>query len=94
MLERTKAVIVSKNKVEKEEKERRALLERTTRAEEAYRAKLYENMKAVEFILNDGSVAGVTVGVPAEFITRFMRAIYEEEMQEFNIKQIEETSLH
>jgi hypothetical protein len=62
----------------------------TLRVESAYRAKLYDEIKVIELLLNDDNVKSVVIEVPKQHITKFLRAIYGEEFMQYNITQLDE----
>lgn len=83
-------VLKNRNKVERRERQRRQEELQNIKVEATFRSKLYENSKLIDIILSDDSVESVIIKVPKEYITKFMRAMYGEEMAQYSIEQLDE----
>lgn len=92
MLSRTVSVLRNKNKREKQDKMRKRQSLASMQLESAYRAKLYDDMRLVSLMLEDQAVEGIKVTVANNYLSQFMKAIYAEEMSEFSISQIDNTT--
>lgn len=60
------------------------------RIESAFRARLYDEIKVIEVMLNDENVKSIVIEVPRQHITKFLRAIYNEEFMQYSITQLDE----
>lgn len=83
-------VIKNKNRVDKANKKRRNEELKSMRTETMYRARLSEDFKMVGMILEDSEVESVDIIVDQKQMSLFSKAIYNEELAEFNIVQDEE----
>ena len=84
------SVLKNKNKVERLEKQRRENDLTRLKLETAYTAKLNDEFRVLDMILSDPEVDKVVIEIPEEVLTMFTRAIYREEMTQYNIIQIGE----
>lgn len=91
-MSRTSDVIKNKNKVEKARKARRKNEMLTLKNKSAFKAKLYDDLKHVEIILNDSDVDAVVITVPDKSLPQFTMAIYSEDLANYDIEQVEEQS--
>jgi hypothetical protein len=73
-MSRTSEVLKNKNKVEKS----------------AFKAKLYDELKHVEVILQDADVDAVIVTVPKTSLPQFTASIYSEDLAGYDIEQVED----
>lgn len=91
MLERTMSVLRNKNKREKEDRNRRKQELMSVQNEAAFKAKLYDDLKKdIDIVLKDNQVKSVIVSIPTKHLGSFMKAIYSEEMLQYNVEQTEE----
>jgi predicted DNA binding CopG/RHH family protein len=89
-MSRTLDVIRNKNKREKEAKARRKQDLVNIQVEAAFKAKLYADVKKdLDIILSDENVDKVCIEVPKQHLAKFMKAIYSEEMVQYNITQLD-----
>lgn len=82
-------VIRNKNKIERVEKQRRREELNNLRSEAIYRARLHEDLKLIDAILSDEEVDKVIVEIPQQYMAKFLRAIYGEDMAEYSIEQLD-----
>lgn len=80
--------IKNSNYAEKKEKKRREENLQRLRTETAYSAKLIEELKLIDKILEDSEVIKISLEIPENQISLFSRAIYREEFIGYNIVQI------
>lgn len=88
-MSRTLDTIKNKNKVEKARKARRKNEMMSLRDRSAYKARLYDELKHIEVILNDKDIDAVILTVPERFMSAFSNAIYSEDLAGYNIEQVE-----
>ena len=86
-MSRISSVLKNKNKVERLEKQRRENELTRLKLETAYTAKLNEELRVLDTILTDTEVDKVIIEIPKDLLTMFTRAIYREEMTQYNIIQ-------
>lgn len=89
MLNRTREVIKNKNKVEKALKARRKNEMISLRSKSAFKAKLYNELKHIEVILQDTDVDAVIITVPDRLMSMFSTAIYSEDLASYDIAQVD-----
>lgn len=87
-MSRISETLKNKNKVEKARKARRKNEMLSLRDKSAFKAKLYDELKHVEAILNDDAVEAVVVTVPDKFISQFTTAIYTEDLAVYDVRQV------
>lgn len=88
-LSRVSQVIKNKNRREKLARNARNQELRDMQMDSAYRAKLYEILSNIEILLSDEEVDRVRIEVPDAHLSKFMKAIYGEEMAIFEIIQVD-----
>lgn len=88
-MSRTGDVIKNKNKVEKSRKIRRKNEMLNLRNRSAFKAKLHDELKHVEVILQCADVDAVVITVPDKFSYQFGAAIYAEDLAGYDIEQVE-----
>jgi len=90
-MSRISEVIKNKNKVEKARKARRKNEMLTLRDKSAYKAKLYDELKHIDAILEDSDVDAILITVPDKSLAQFNTAIYSEDLVGYDIQQSEES---
>jgi hypothetical protein len=88
-MSRTSEVIKNKNKVEKSRKARRKNEMLALRNRSAFKAKLYDELKHIEVILNDENIDAVMITVPDRSLTDFTSSLYSEDLAGYDIQQVE-----
>lgn len=86
------SVLKNKNSIERKNRQRRREELQALRTESAFRAKMHEYLKTIDVILEDDSVTRVIIEIPKNNMARFQKAIYTEEMAQYSIEQIDESS--
>ena len=89
MFSRTREVIKNKNKVEKDLKSRRKNEMISLRMRAAFKAKLYNELKHIEVLLQDDDVDAVLINVPDKLMSMFSTAIYSEDLASYEVTQVE-----
>ena len=90
-MSRISEVIKNKNKIEKARKARRKNEMLTLRDKSAYKAKLYDELKHIDAILEDSDVEAIVITVPDRSLAQFNTAIYSEALVGYDIQQSEES---
>lgn len=85
-------VIKNKNRVEKMQRERRKEEIFTLKEVSAFKAKLYDELKYIDVLLDSKEVDSVVITVPDLYLAKFGAAIYSEDLAEYDISQVEGTS--
>lgn len=80
-------VLKNKNRYEKEEKRRRKQELDELKEEGIFRVALNKDIETLRTILEDGDVDFVDIEVSEKYLTHFHKALYFEEMQEFEWRQ-------
>lgn len=88
-MSRTSEVLKNRNKIEKARKARRKNEMVTLRNVSAFKAKLYDELKHVEIILNDNDIDSVIISVPDKSLNQFSNAIYAEDLAGYDIQQVD-----
>ncbi len=91
-MSRIKDVIKNKNRVEKIQRERRKEEIYTLKESAAFKAKLYDELKYVEVLLDSEEVKSVIIKIPDVHLAKFGAAIYSEDLAEYDIQQVDGTS--
>lgn len=80
-------VIRNKNKVEKAHRARRKNEMLSLRDKSAFKAKLHDELRHVEAVLDSNEVESVVITVPDKFMYQFNSAIYGEDLAGYDIMQ-------
>jgi hypothetical protein len=89
MFSRTREVIKNKNKIEKTLRTRRKNELISLRTKSIFKAKLYNELKHIEVILQDYDIDAVLITVPDRNMAMFSTAIYSEDLAGYDIQQVE-----
>lgn len=89
MFQRTASVIKNRNRVEKERNKYREDEMQILNSQAAFKARLADDLKDVNFILADPEIKSVVVYVPDDKIAEFTRSIYTEDLQDYEVQQYE-----
>lgn len=89
MLSRTRDVIKNKNKIERAIRERRKNEITNIRTKSMFKAKMYEELRHIEVILQDDDVDAVEISVPDRFLAQFSEAVYSEELASYTVTQVD-----
>lgn len=87
-MSRTLQTIQNRNRIEKEEKQKKKDELDRLREESHYRATLHHNLETIDTIFADEEIKSIIIHVPEKQIPKFMRAIYSEDMAQYSIEQI------
>lgn len=85
-------VIKNKNKVEKLRRTRRRNEIARLRAQTAFKARLYDELKHVDILLDDENIDAVIITVPEAMQSPFGTALYSEDLVDYDISQVEGTA--
>ncbi len=88
-MSRVSEVIKNKNKTEKDRRNRRKSEISRLRIQTAYKAKLYDELKRVDIILEDKDVEAVVVKIPDRVLAHFTNALYSEDLIGYSVTQVE-----
>ena len=88
-MSRTSEVLKNRNKIEKARKARRKNEIISLRNRSAFKAKMYDELKHIEVVLQDENVNAVIVTVPDRMISAFTEAIYSEDLAGYDIQQVD-----
>lgn len=83
------SVIRNKNKREKEARARKRQDLAAIQAETAFKAKLHDDMKYIDVMLQDEEVDKVCIVIPKKYLSNFLKSIYSEEMAQYSINQLD-----
>ena len=90
MLGRTAGVLRNRNKAEKMRKKFREDEMQILNSQTAFKARLADDLKDVNFILLDPNIQSVIVEVPDDKIPEFARQINTEDLADYEVKQYED----
>lgn len=88
-MSRISQVIKNKNRREKLARDSRKQELKDMQLNSAYKAKLYEIVSMIEILFEDEEVERIRVEIPEAHLSKFMKAMYSEEMAIFEITQID-----
>lgn len=87
-MSRISDALKNKNRVERTQRARRKEELNSLRASAAFKAKLYDELKKVDILLNSSEVDSVIISIPDVFMAKFGEAIYSEDLAEYDIQQV------
>lgn len=90
MLGRTINVVRNKHKVDKALQARRKNELLNLKQQSAYKARLYDELKHVEVMLQDPDVDAVIVEIPPKMLPQFSAAIYAEDLASYDVRQVDD----
>lgn len=88
-MSRTQEVLKNRNRVEKSQRARRKEELNSLRVSAAFKAKLYDELKKIDILLDSDEVDAIVITIPNVFLAKFGEAIYSEDLAEYNIQQVE-----
>lgn len=88
-MSRLTQVIADKNKIEKLRKTKRKDEIARLRSQTAFKAKLYDELKHVDAMLEDENIDAVIIAVPDTMQTAFTSALYSEDLINYDIRQVD-----
>lgn len=87
-MSRTSEVLKNKNRVEKTQRARRKEELNSLRMTSAFKARLYDELKKIDILLDSDEIDSVIIKIPDNFLSRFGEAIYSEDLAEYDIQQV------
>ena len=88
-MSRVSEVLKNKNRVERTQKARRKEELNDLRVKAAFKARLYDELKKIDILLDSGEIESVVIAIPEAFMSQFGEAIYSEDLAEYDIQQVE-----
>lgn len=88
ILKRTRQVLKNRNKVDKAVRQRQKNEIIDLRTKSAYKAKLHDELKHIDILLQDSSVKAVIVKIPEKYAAQFNDAIYSEDLASYDVQQV------
>lgn len=82
-------VLKNKNRVEKLRTARRKEELARIKTDSLFKARLFENVKELEMLLDSIDVGGIVVEVPDNSLGKFGAAIYSTELADYDIRQVD-----
>lgn len=86
---RTASVIQNRNRAEKKRKKLREDEMQILNGQTAFKARLADDLKDINFILNDPKISSVIVQVPEDKLIEFQRSIHTEDLADYDVQQYE-----
>lgn len=87
---RTAQVIKNRNRVERARNKYREDEMQILNSQAAFKARLADDLKDINFLLQDRDIKSVVVHVPDDKIAEFVRSIYTEDLQDYDVQQYED----
>lgn len=91
-MSRISEVLKNRNRVEKTQRARRKEELNSLKVSSAFKARLYDELKNIDVILDSDEVESVVIEIPDQFLAKFGEAIYSEDLAEYDIQQVEGVS--
>lgn len=91
-MSRLSEVIKNKNKVEKLRRNRRRNEITRLKAQTAFKARLYDELKHIDILLDDDDIEAIIIEVPAAMQSAFGDALYSEDLIDYEITQVDGTA--
>ena len=88
-MSRVREVLKNRNRVEKTQRARRKEELNSLKVTSAFKARLYDELKNIDVILDSDEVESIIVEIPEQFLAKFGEAIYSEDLAEYDIQQVE-----
>lgn len=87
-MSRISEVIKNKNRIEKQNRQNRKDKMSSVRQEAIFKAKLSNELKIVDTLLESNEVKSVTIEIPDAYMANFSIAIYSPELAEYKVEQV------
>lgn len=87
-MSRIREVIKNKNRVEKLHRARRRDEIASLKDSAAFKARLYDELRYLDIILESEEVDAVVLKIPEVYLAKFGAAIYSEDLAEYDIQQV------
>lgn len=88
-MSRIQEVLKNKNRVERTQRARRKEELNSLRISAAFKARLYDELKKIDLLLDSDEIDSVVITIPDVFLAKFGEAIYSEDLAEYDIQQVE-----
>lgn len=88
-MSRVSEVLKNRNRVEKTQKARRKEELNDLRIRSAFKARLYDELKKIDILLDSDEIKSIVISIPENFMSQFGEAIYSEDLAEYDIQQVE-----
>lgn len=88
-MSRITEVIKNKNKVERIRRARRKEELNSLKMDSAFKARLYDELKKIDILLEKEEIESVVIEIPDMFIAKFGAAIYSEDLAEYDVQQVD-----
>lgn len=89
LFSRTASVIQNRNRAEKARRKLREEEMQILNGQTAFKARLADDLKDIDFILSDPNIASVIVQVQDEKLPEFARSIHTEDLADYDVQQYE-----
>lgn len=89
MLKQTRAVLRQRKKIEKAARVRRTNELSALKRKTEYRARLFDELRHVEALLQDNDVDSVIITVSDKMLSQFTESLYSDELANYEITQLE-----
>lgn len=86
---RTASVIQNRNRAEKKRKKLREDEMQILNSQTAFKARLADDLKDINFILSDPKISSVVIQVPEDKLIEFQRSIHTEDLADYDVQQYE-----
>lgn len=87
--DRTASVIQNRNRAEKKRKKLREDEMQILNGQTAFKARLADDLKDINFILSDPKISSVIIQVPEDKLIEFQRSIHTEDLADYDVQQYE-----
>lgn len=88
-MSRVQEVLKNKNRVERTQRARRKEELNSLRVSAAFKARLYDELKRIDILLDSDEIDSVVITIPDVFLAKFGEAIYSEDLAEYDIQQVD-----
>ena len=88
-MSRVREVLKNRNRVEKTQRARRKEEINSLRVNSAFKARLYDELKRIDILLDSDEIDSVIITIPDVFLPKFGEAIYSEDLAEYDIQQVD-----
>lgn len=88
-MSRISEVLKNRNRVERTQRSRRKDELNSLRVSAAFKARLYDELKKIDLLLDSDEIESIVITVPNNFLSQFGEAIYSEDLAEYDIQQVD-----
>lgn len=86
-MSRVSTVLKNRDRIEKTQKAQRKAEIEGMRRSAAFKARLYDELKKIDVLLESDEISSVAIKIPEQFMAQFGEAIYSEDLAEYDIRQ-------